>query len=356
MSERMDDRIDYRQFLHLLPKAELHVHLVGALRPRTLSELARKRGLALPRPEQTLYRYRDFYDFIDVFRLAAQVLVDEDDFARVVHEYVADATRAGNLRHLELFFDPAYHYAQAVSYRTQVDGMRAGIRAAQEDFGISCLLIPSIDRGMGQDAARQVIDDVLAYRPDEVVGIGLDGPEDQGPPAMFAADFQRAGRAGLRRTAHVCEDYAPTPAANYAICRDILGCERLDHGYRLLADDAIVAQARDDGIPFTCCPKPSTRERDATRIEAITRMADAGLAITLATDDPQMFETDLGDCYERQFIGAGWGPERARHIALASVDASWLDAGDKAALRTRFEQQIDTLLARLDRTTAPQEL
>lgn len=349
----MNGPLAWRDFLRRLPKAELHVHLVGALRPGTLAELARRRGLALPRAEHELYRYRDFYDFIDVFRLAAQVLVDEDDFARVVHEYAADATRAGNLRHLELFFDPAYHYAQAVSYRTQVDGMRAGIRAAQSDFGISCLLIPSIDRGMGLDAARQVIDDVLAYRPDEVAGIGLDGPEDQGPPAMFATEFQRAGRAGLKRTAHVCEDYAATPAANYAVCRDTLGCERLDHGYRMLTDGAIIAQARDDGLAFTCCPKPSTRERDASRIDAIARMVDAGITVTLATDDPQMFETDLGDCYERMFLGARWGLQRARGMALAGVDASWLDAGAKAVLRHTFELEIDALEARLDPSTVP---
>lgn len=345
----MDERIDAQEFLRRLPKAELHVHLVGALRPATLAELARKRGLALPRAEHELYRYRDFYDFIDIFRLAAQVLVEEDDYARVVHEYAADAVRAGNLRHLELFFNPAYHYAQSVSYRTQVDGMVAGIRAARADFGISVLLIPSIDRGMGADAARQVIDDVLGYRRDEVVGIGLDGPEDQGPPALFATEFERARRAGLKRTAHVCEDYAPTPASNYLACRDVLGCQRLDHGYRLLTDPAVVAQARDDGIAFTCCPKPSTRERDATRVDAIQRMAQAGIAVTLATDDPQMFETDLADCYQRMFTGTGWGLERAREIALAGVDASWLDDGEKAALRRRFEQEIDGLEARLDR-------
>lgn len=346
-------RIDYREFLRRLPKAELHVHLVGAMRPATLAELARRRGLTLPRPQHELYRYRNFYDFIEVFRMAAQVLVEADDFARVVHEYAQDASRSVNLRHIELFFDPAYHYPHGVSYRTQIDGLLEGLRAAKADFGVSGLLIPSIDRGMGLDAAHEVLDDVLAYRPDEVVGIGLDGPEDQGPPALFAPVFKRAGRAGFKRTAHVCEDYAPTPASNYAVCRDELGCERLDHGYRMLPDTAIVARARDDGITFTCCPKPSTRERDAQRVSTIARMADAGIDITLATDDPQMFQTDLADCYERVCIALGWGPDRARRVALAGVEASWLDSHAKAQLRRACEAEIDALTVRLDPATVP---
>ena len=345
--------MNYREFLRRIPKAELHVHLVGAVRSGTLVELARKRALTLPRGEDELYRYRSFYDFIDVLRLTARALVDADDFARVVYEYAETAKRSGNLRHLELFFNPSYHYPQRVSYRTQVDGLVAGARAARADFGVSCLLIPSADRGFGPQAARQMIDDVLAYRRDEVVGIGLDGPEDQGPPGLFAETFGLAARAGLKRTAHVCEDYAATPAGNYAICRDVLGCERLDHGYRLLLDDAIAGRAKSEGVYFTCCPKPSTRERDEARLNAIAQMVGSGLNISLATDDPLMFETDIGDCYQRVFIAFGWGPGRARQIALAGVEASWLDAGAKQALRRDFEREISALIVQLDPASVP---
>lgn len=331
---------DLDALLARLPKAELHVHVVGALRPSTLAEFAARHGLALPRPVDSLYRYRDFYDFIELFRLAARSLVDADDFARAAYEYIEDGHRLGNLRHVEFFFDPSYHYPFGVAYATQLDGLVAGIRAAQRDFGTSALLIPSIDREYGPALAEQVLDDVLAHRRDEVVGLGIDGPEDRGPPAQYAAVFRRAGAAGLRRTAHVCEDYAPTPAANYAVCRDALGCERLDHGYRLLADPAMVARARDEGVAFTCCPKPSTAERESMRLGAIRAMADAGLVVTLATDDPAMFGTDIGDAYRRYVAGldAAAAGRRAIEAARAAVHASWADDARRRELLAAIDR------------------
>jgi len=332
-----------RAFLARLPKAELHVHVVGALRPGTLAELAAKRGLALPRPAVALYRYASFYDFIEVFRLAARALARAEDFARVVYEYIELGHRASSLRHVEFFFNPGYHYPYGVGYRTQLDGLVAGIRDAERDFGVSALLIPSFDREYSPQAALEVLDDVLAHRCDEVAGIGMDGPEDKGPPGGFAEAYRRAGAAGLRRTAHVCEDYALTPPANYAVCRDLLGCERLDHGYRLLGDAALLARAREEAVAFTCCPKPSTRERDATRVGAIRAMLEAGLAVTLATDDPLMFETDLTDAYARVARAAGCSRERMGALARAGVEACWLDDARKARLRERFARELAAL-------------
>ena len=316
-----------------IPKVELHVHVVGSLRASTLAAFAAEAGLALPRPAHALYQYRGFYDFIEIFRLAARSMCRAAHFERAVHEYVQDAQRAGALAHVEFFFNPSYLYAQGVPYRTQLEGLLAGARAAERDFGVTVLLIPSIDREFGDDVAQRVVEEVLADRREEVVGLGLDGPEDRGPPERFAALFQRAGAAGLRRTAHVCEDYAPTPAANYLACRDLLGCERFDHGYRLLTDPAVVARARADGAFFTCCPKPSTRERDALRLGAIAAMCTAGLGVTLATDDPAMFATDLGEAYERALPEPDL--DALERLCLAGVDACWLDAGRRDALRLR---------------------
>ena len=343
-----DAFLDRESFLRRIPKVELHCHVVGTLHPATLAALSKKHALTLPRPEHALYRYSGFHDFIELFRLAARVLVHAEDFERAAYEYITDTHRGANLKHIELFFDPSYHYPHGVTYRTQLDGLIAGLRAAEHDCGVSALLIPSIDREFGAQVANQVIDDVLADRRDEVVGIGLDGPEDKGPPAQFAQAFARAGAAGLMRTAHVCEDYAPTPAANYAVCRDLLGCDRLDHGYRLLTDPDVLARAKRDNVALTCCPKPSTRERDHTRLDSIREMAAAGLNVTLATDDPRMFETDLADAYLRYFDAEHFAPEAVKKIALAGVDSCWLDAAQKKSMRDEFTREIDGLIAVLN--------
>lgn len=324
-----------------VPKVELHVHVVGSLRAGTLAELAREAGLALPRAADQLYRYQNFYDFIEIFRLASQVLLRAEHFERALYEYVEDAHSRGALAHVEFFFNPSYHYAQGVTYRTQLDGLLSGIRAVKHDFGVSALLVPSIDREFGSDMAARVLDDVRSNRPDEVVGMGLDGPEDRGPPEAFAAIFAQIAAAGLHRTAHVCEDYAPTPASNYLACRDLLGCERFDHGYRLMSDPAVVAHARADGAIFTVCPKPSTRERDPIRQGAIRSMREAGLSVTLATDDPAMFDTDIADAYQRIF--PDFDPAGLRAVCEAGIDACWLDASGKSNLRRSLDAALDGL-------------
>ena len=138
--------MNFGEFLTRLPKVDIHCHLVGTLRPATLGELARKHKVPLPRSDETLYDFEDFYAFIDVLRLSATVMRDEVDFARVAYEALEDGVGAGNLKHAELMFNPQYFYPNAVSYRTMVDGLIEGIRTAKRDFGVSALLIALVPR------------------------------------------------------------------------------------------------------------------------------------------------------------------------------------------------------------------
>src|SRR6185503_7231463 len=133
-------------YLRRIPKAELHCHLAGALRATTVAELAKRAGLPLPRPADKLYQWPDFNGFLEVLRLTGSVLRTPEDFARAVYEYVEDAVRDGNLRHVEFFFNPDYFYPNGIDYPAMVDGMIEGIEAAKKKFGVSSLLICCIDR------------------------------------------------------------------------------------------------------------------------------------------------------------------------------------------------------------------
>jgi adenosine deaminase len=337
--------------LRRLPKVELHCHLVGALRLDTLVELAAKHRLALPHARDPLYRYRDFTDFIDTFRLASAVLREADDFARAAYEAVEDGARLGNLKHIEAFFNPGYFLGHGVAYRTQLDGLVAGFEAAQRDFGVSWLLIPSIDRQWPAEDAVAIVEQVVAERSrgrhgDRVAGIGLDGPEGEGPPQRFAAAYALAGRHGLKRTAHVCEDNQTldrAPPSNVATCLDVLGCDRLDHGYNLMADDAMVRRARDSGIAFTVCGKTSVVRNRERRLASIRAMSEAGLRLVLTTDDPRMFGTDLGDTFVHVHESLGWDAAQAQRLCFAGIDAAWLDDAAKRSLRREFEREIAAL-------------
>lgn len=334
-------------YLRRIPKAELHCHLAGTLRATTVADFARRYGLTLPRPPETLYQWPDFYGFLDVLRLTAQCLREPEDFARAVHEYVADAVRDGNLRHVEFFFNPDYFYPNGIDYPSMVDGMIEGIRLAKRDFGVTALLICCIDRSINSPAqAVEIVETALAHRRDEVVGIGLDGAERAGPPALFAEAYALARKAGLHRTAHVCEDnqtLIEAPPTNYLICRDVLKCDRFDHGYNMLASDYVIAEARRDGFHFTPCAWTSLLHNRPHRPQRIRRMVEAGIEVSINTDDAAMFGTDLGHGFTTLFETIGWGADMARRFSLASVDGSWLDDSDKSALRLAVRKEIAAL-------------
>jgi adenosine deaminase len=342
--------MDYAEFLGRIPKVELHCHIVGALRPQTLAELAAKHGLALPRPAEKLYEYRDFYDFLDILRLAANALQDASDFERAAYEAAETGFRRANMRHVEIFFNPDYFFPNNVGYRTQVDGLTAGLRAAKRDFGVSGLLISCTDRQWTPQSAVVMVRQVIEYRTEEVVGIGLDGPERAGPPASFAEAYRLAGEAGLKRTAHVCEDnqtLEEAPPANLATCLDVLHCDRLDHGYNLLHDAAMVKRAKESGVWFTACGRTSVVKNMQRRLNGIRGLVEAGLNVTLNTDDPEMFHTDLADSYQHVMQSLDWGPERACAFSLAGVDACWLDEDAKKSLRQSFRSELDALTGQL---------
>ena len=334
-----------------LPKVDLHIHMVGTLRPATLGLLARKYDMPLPRPADALYVYRDFYDFIDILRLISRAMRSADDFARVVYEAVEDAVKTSNARHIEMSFNPQYFIGTDVPYKTQLEGLVAGIEAAERDFPVSVLLLASLDRGLDFRSADEAMHDIVNLRHERVVGIGLDGPERAAPPAQLAEIFQRATRAGLLKTAHVCEDnqtLAEAPPSNVDDCIEILHCDRLDHGYNLMADPAAVRRARDHGISFCVCGVTAVAHRQSRRLDVVKQMVEAGLPVTLNTDDPAMYHTDLSHSYTTVLEGCGWGWEEAKAFSLAGVDACWLEPSSKRALRKDFEIQIEALQAQGD--------
>ncbi|MDB5488950.1 MAG: Adenosine deaminase [Reyranella sp.] len=344
-------------YLKRIPKAELHCHLAGALRATTVAELAKHYGLPLPRPAEQLYQWPDFNGFLEILRLTASVLRTPEDFSRAVYEYCEDAKRDGNLRHVEFFFNPDYFYPNGIDYPSMVAGMADGVERVGRDFGISARLICCIDRSINSPAqAVEIVETALAHRHELVIGIGLDGNEGVGPPAIFAEAYALARKGGLRCTAHCCEDYLTpleAPPTNYLICRDVLRCDRIDHGYNMLASDFVMSEARKDGLYFTPCAWTSLLHNRPHRPQRIRRMVEAGLNVTINTDDPAMFKTDLGHGFMTLFETIGWGPDMARKFSLNSVEGSWLDESDKAVLRIDFRRQIAALDKEFGYESAP---
>ncbi len=195
--------------------------------------------------------------------------------------------------------------------------------------------------------ALQMTEEVIANRRPELIGLGMDAAEAPDPPEKFVEAFQLAGRAGLHRTSHSAED---GPAANITTCLDVLGCERIDHGYHILEDPAVVARCRDQGVFFTCCPTSTAVVYgwpDLTT-HPINAMMAGGLKVMLNSDDPTMFHTDIGEEYAK-FCGQNdLAAEVVRRLVLNGVAATWLDDTDKASMRREFEAEMDALDKQLE--------
>jgi adenosine deaminase len=339
--------MNLHEFLRAMPKISLHLHLEGSVQAKTVVELAVKHGVALPPHHEPgdIYDYPDILKFLEIYSLVAHVVRDADDFHRITYETLQQA-REHNVRYREMFWSPMAHMEIGVPYLTAIDGIVAGIRDAAKDFGIQCRLIADIDRMKPAEAGLEMLENVLAHRREEVIGMGLDYAESGNPPEKFWKAFRRAAAAGLHLTAHACEE---GPPRNIETCLDLLGCERIDHGYHVMDDERITARCAAEGVVFNCTPVSTAWVYfgpDFSR-HPIRRMADAGIKITVDCDDPPMFKTDPTRDFVVMADHMGFVPEDFREFLGNAVDGSWLDDPAKRRMRRELLQEFDRLAAGL---------
>ena len=331
-------------FVQRLPKVELHLHLEGAVSASTFAELAAANSVVLPKPTAQLYSYDNLPDFLKIYDLVCASIKSVADFSRITFEALERCALAG-ARYVELFFSPHAHLAHGVSYSTMLTGILDGMRRAKERHGVVCRLIPAHSRELGPERGERFLDMVLAERVPDVIGIGLDYNEAPFPPAPFARMYERASAEGLQVTAHAGES---GPAENVADSIDLLGVRRIDHGYHVVDDPALVERCREAGIVFTCCPSTTlatTVWRDlAAPDHAIRRMIEAGLNVTIHSDDPPMFATTLDREYALVTENFELSPEALKKIALAGLAAAWLDDEIKQAWMSEWSAEIDGLM------------
>jgi adenosine deaminase len=343
------DATPSRSVWDALPKVELHCHVEGTVRAATVVELARKAGRPLPVDDPTdLYTYDSLDSFLSVFWLVQETLTDRDDWARVADESLRDAAAHG-LRYREMFFTPARHLAAGQDLGEIVAGLTEGIERAEAATGVQCFLIGDIDRAYGPAAGLEFVESLgqlrRAGRAERVIGVGADSTELGVDIRAFEPVFAAARRHGFRTTFHAGEAVGVGPD-NIAIALDVLGVERIDHGIAIVEDPELVRRVAGDRIPLTVCPWSNVviANRFATLAEHPFRaMRDAGLLMTVNTDDPAMMRWDLRREYEALSEACAFDVGTMARIAIQGIESTWLDDRDKAALRRRFEQEIAAL-------------
>lgn len=324
-----------------MPKIDLHVHLPGTVRAETFAELAAKNDIRLPLPAPELYERINsdptedeadrgpWFPLLRVYEWISASLRTRDDFARVTFEAMQDAQRASDVVYSELAFSPSVHLDNGVPYADMAAGISDGIEAARRDLLVDARAIAAVNREDTPEAARAMVEEVIANPSDAVVGIGLDFDERKGLPERFVEAFALGGRHGLGRTAHASEHVRS--AAPVTTCLDELGCDRIDHGYHVLRDENVLRRCREDRVVFNVAFTTSRRALRPWRRESITRMVEQGLRISLNSDDPALFPTTL----EREFALATetLGEDRTTEFLANAVDAAFLTTSEKAELR-----------------------
>ncbi|PHS03717.1 MAG: adenosine deaminase [Blastopirellula sp.] len=246
-------------------------------------------------------------------------------------------------------FFTSLHAHSGVPFSRQFEGIRKGMADAKSDFGIHSAIIPGVNRELGPDKAEEYLDQILENNSDDIIGLGLDYFETPFPPEPFADVWARAKRAGLRLTAHAGE---AGPAQYIEASLDVLNVERVDHGYNIVDDPALVARCKEMGILFTCCPSTSigtTPYRDLSAPNhPIRRMNEAGLVVSINSDDPPMFLTDLSREYEIAFTQLGFSAQDIKRSVLATIDHAWVDDSTKKSWRAEWMPEIDRITAELE--------
>ena len=329
--------------LDQLPKVELHCHVEGTMRPQTVAELAAKNGRALPVEDpRDLYHYTSLDEFLSIFWLIQECLTNPEDWARLAYESVLDGAVHG-LVYRETFFTPARHMAMGQRLEDIVAGLEEGLAAAEGETGVRVMLIADIDRAYGGDAGREMVEELVELRragaAKRVIGLGMDSTEVGVDPAQFLPAYRLAGRAGLRLTAHQGENSPPA-----LILFDVqeLGAERIDHGISILDDPAVARHLADRGIPLTVCPISNVKIANlwpSVAEHPWPRMREAGLHLTLNTDDPAMINDDLGTEYAALARAHGYGFAQMVDVSLAGADATWLDDDERRSLRERIRRE-----------------
>ncbi|MBA1140961.1 adenosine deaminase [Mesorhizobium neociceri] len=316
--------MDLHAFVAGLPKVDLHCHIADAIPAPMLFDIAAANGIALaPFTPETIYRSTDFEDYLERLALVCSVLSKQADFRLVLFEALRNMA-SRNIRYCELFFNPDDH---PVSYPAMLDAYCDAIDAAERSFGIRARLIPSINRALGPQRGLAMVENVIRNRHAHVVGIGLDNNEMLGPPRHYVEAFNLARAHGLHVSAHAGERFDPVDLRDAV---DFLGIERIDHGYSVVEDAELLAQLRDAGTPFTTCWSACVLVRGEG--SAITEMLRAGLNVTINTDAPASFTTDINREYLQVVEAMNFGPAEISAVARAGVLASYLPESDKRIL------------------------
>jgi aminodeoxyfutalosine deaminase len=336
----MTEPVDVASFISGLPKAELHVHMQGAASVETVLELSRKYpDEGLPQDEEPMrdfYRFTDFPNFIDVFVAVSRLVRTGDDIHGLAVGLGHDLA-AVNVRYAEVTVTSDSHLKVGIAPDELADALTRGRSDVLAANGVELAWVFDIDGEFGVASGERTLDWVQRYRPEGSIGFGMGGPEAGVPRSDYADLFRRAKDSGLHSVPHAGETVGPDQVWS-AI--DLLGAERIGHGIAAAQDRALMTTLADRGIALEICPTSNlwTKAVPSLAAHPFPVLREAGIRLTLNTDDPGMFATDLNSEYliahevfgldaadlvdlARESVTGSFAPQPTRARVLAEIDA-----------------------------------
>jgi adenosine deaminase len=316
--------------LKAMPKAELHIHIEGSLEPELIFALAKRNGVQLPYADvaalRSAYAFTNLQSFLDLYYAGASVLLHEQDFYDMAWAYFEKAA-ADHVVRAELFFDPQTHTSRGVAMGGVIEGLHRACRDAQAKWGISADLILCFLRHLSEEDALETLEEAMPWR-DQFIGVGLDSSEVGHPPEKFARVFARARELGLHVVAHAGEE---GPPAYIWSALDTLHVERIDHGVQAIHDAALMKRLADSQMPLTVCPLSNLKlcVFNSLSEHTLGQMLDAGLRVTINSDDPAYFGGYLNENYLQTFAALHLNAQQAYKLAANSIEASFTPEEDK---------------------------
>jgi len=322
-------------FIRQLPKAELHLHLEGAVAPATLAELRQRHGEHATLAEtEALYRYADFQSFLMAFKDVSAHLRGPDDYEFITYRLM-QRLKQENVLHAEVYVAVGVCLFRKQDFTAIFEGLERGRARGVRDFGVSLLWIFDATRHFGVEEAQKVFELAIHYRDRHVVGVGIGGDEVKAPPELFRGVYNYAADHGMRLTAHAGETAPPESIWGALNLR----AERIGHGLTAAQDPDLIEELAYRQIPVEICLTSNIRTGVCATISEHPAKAyfDQGVMITLNTDDPALFGTTLSREYQLAQDAFGFTDEHLRELARNSFEASFLPAEKKLELLSLFD-------------------
>ena len=328
-----------KDFIAGLPKCELHLHIEGTLEPELKFELAGRNGLELPYSSveemRAAYAFDSLTSFLKVYYEGMQVLRTEPDFYDLAMAYLRKAAEQ-NVRYAEIFFDPQAHTSRGVPFDVVIRGLRRALMDAEARLGVRAQLIMCFLRDFQAEYAMATLLESLPYK-EWIAGVGLDSDEKGNPPVKFKAVYERARQEGYLLTMH-CDVDQENSIEHIRQAVEDIGVNRVDHGVNILEDQRLVEVVLERGMGLTCCPISNGYVTDSMKAEAIRKLMDLGVRVTINSDDPAYFAGYVGENLEalqgalqltreelaqleRNAFEITWLPRHLKDAYLAEVDA-----------------------------------